>query len=233
MIQQRYIEFIARAMHVKRPLIDAGRDPGFLAGSEFGPLLRILRMRAYSDGRKLYPVVSDKPPIPEFTLVNNCSVTQHDKLLDAMEAPAFDPLWHVILEQDPVPAPDPNGRPGTVSVLDRSSDHFVLDINTPSSAILLNTDAYAPGWRATPLAPGPQDSYQVLPADYIVRGIPLAAGRHLIRLEYAPSGFGVGKWVSLVSAAMYIGVVGIYAWRRRLCSIRRGQSGALPIQVRP
>ena len=42
-------------------------------------------------------------------------------------------------------------------------------------AVLLVTDAYAKGWRARALPGSAQATYDVLPADYTLRGIPLAA----------------------------------------------------------
>jgi len=215
MIQQRYVEFFGRAMNVKQPLEKAGRDPSFLAGAEFTPLLRLLRMCCYSDGERIHPVVFNKAPIPEFMLMNSYSVVEHDRVLEALDAPEFDPLWHVILEEAPDPVPDPKGKFGKVDVLDRGTDHFVLEVNLPSPAILLNTDAYAPGWRVKPLAPAPQAEYRVLPADYAIRAIPLVAGRHVLLLEYAPLGFTVGKWVSIASAAIFLGVVVLFVWKQR------------------
>ena len=53
----------------------------------------------------------------------------------------------------------------------------------------------------------------MFPADYAVRAIPLAAGRHLVGLEYAPSGFTIGKWVSAISAAIYLAVAAASYWR--------------------
>lgn len=210
MIQQHYVEFIAHAMSVKKPLEAAGRDPSFLTGAELGPLLRLLRVRHYSDGKELHAVNSEKLPIPEFTFVNKYTVVEHDGVLEALDAPGFDPLWHVILEEEPEPAPDPKGKVGKLRVLDRDTDSFVLDVELPNPAILLNTDAYAPGWRVKSLARGPQDKYQVLRADYVVRAIPLAAGHHVLLVEYAPLGFAVGKWVSIVSGVIFLAVAGVW-----------------------
>ena len=60
-----------------------------------------------------------------------------------------------------------------------------------------------------------QRRYEVMPANYVLRAIPLSAGHHRIRLEYLPAGFVVGKWISLVSCAAYLGGLGWYLLRRR------------------
>ena len=61
------------------------------------------------------------------------------------------------------------------------------------------TDAFAEGWQVRPLEQGPQAAYQVLPADYTIRGIPLAAGHHHLMLEYRPFAYEMGKWISNLS----------------------------------
>jgi uncharacterized membrane protein YfhO len=49
-----------------------------------------------------------------------------------------------------------------------------------------------------------QLQYEVLPADWSLRAVPLAVGKHKLRVEYVPAGFVPGKWVSLVSWAAFI-----------------------------
>ncbi len=76
------------------------------------------------------------------------------------------------------------------------------------------TDSYSKYWHATPIEPGPQTSYAVMPADYTLRAIPLAAGRHHIMLEYAPIGYKIGKWISIVSTLAW-GFLLILYWTRQ------------------
>jgi len=66
-----------------------------------------------------------------------------------------------------------------------------------------------------PLKPGSQTSYQVLPADYTLMAIPLARGSHLLRLEYAPPGYLLGRWISLAAVAAYLLALGLYLWQPR------------------
>jgi hypothetical protein len=73
------------------------------------------------------------------------------------------------------------------------------------------TDNYSRLWRATPLAPGPQEKYDVLPADWVLRAIPLAAGRHHIRLRYEPRGVLLGFTVTGVTL---LALLGATLWSR-------------------
>jgi uncharacterized membrane protein YfhO len=98
-------------------------------------------------------------------------------------------------------------------VVAESTDFLDIKADLRSPALLLVTDGYSAGWRAAPLEPGPQARYDVLPADYVLRAIPLAAGRHHLRLEYSPSAFRVGRWIS---AASLLGYAGLWIfWARR------------------
>ena len=55
------------------------------------------------------------------------------------------------------------------------------------------------GWTAKANAPGPQNEYEVLPANFVLRAIPLAAGRHHFTLEYTPKGLKEGRAISLAA----------------------------------
>jgi hypothetical protein len=43
-----------------------------------------------------------------------------------------------------------------------------------------------------------------MPANYCLRAIPLEAGHHLLRVEYSPLGFRIGKAVSIVAVAVFL-----------------------------
>jgi uncharacterized membrane protein YfhO len=95
-----------------------------------------------------------------------------------------------------------------------------IEADLPQPAILLVTDAYSSGWRARPLAGGNQAHYQVLPADYVLRAIPLGRGHHHLRLEYLPSAFVAGKWISILAGLVYLALAG-----RHLAGAYRGRRG--------
>ena len=67
------------------------------------------------------------------------------------------------------------------------------------------TDNYSRLWRATSLAPGPQANYDVLPADWVLRAVPLAAGKHHIRLRYEPGGVRLGFAVTGITLFALLG----------------------------
>jgi hypothetical protein len=113
----------------------------------------------------------------------------------------------VLLETPPDPAPDPSADPthlGSVRVVDRSPDALEIEAELSAPAIVVLTDGYAGGWRASAVGAAPQAAYALLPANHTLRALPLAAGRHHIRLEYRPTAFWVGVGVSGLALAGYL-----------------------------
>ena len=203
LIQLRYAEFMAHAAKIAAPLHKAG-EPRFLSGAALAQTIRLIRVAYLIDDKdNLVPL--PWLPLPQFSLVNDYRVEETPKgVFEALDDSSFNSRFNVVLEAPPVPVPDPAAKPGTIQVIQQTSDQFVLDIDTPSPAILLNTDAYASGWRAKPLEKSQQQQYQVMPANYATRAIPLAAGHHKILLEYVPPLFSLGKWVSISTTLLLL-----------------------------
>jgi len=83
------------------------------------------------------------------------------------------------------------------------------------AAVLVVTDNYMDGWRIVPLEGSSSGAYEIIPANYTLRGVPLAQGHHHFRMEYRPASFTIGAWLSLAGAAAWLGVAGVLLRRRR------------------
>ncbi len=154
-------------------------------------------------------------PLPHLQLVQRFRVlTNRNDIFRAMDQASFNPREEVVLESKPEPAPASTSGQGTARVVDSSTDHLTIEASLPSPAILLITDGYSRGWRARGLPGAAQTEYRVMPANYGLRAIPLAAGRHRLRVEYMPAGFVAGKWVSLAAWLGFLGflMVAIRPW---------------------
>jgi uncharacterized membrane protein YfhO len=93
---------------------------------------------------------------------------------------------------------------GSVEVIDVSTDCLVIKANLKEPAILLITDAYSDGWKAKAFPESIQQEYDIMPANYILRAIPLKKGDHHFFIEYMPEGFKMGRWISSISAVIYL-----------------------------
>jgi hypothetical protein len=210
---KRYTEFMAFTQG--QPTEGADQ---YVRLSRFRPVYTMLRWRyaflADKDGDR---VVTANAPMPRLQLIQKYRViSKRDEILQALDSPSFHPREEIILETKPNPPPLPFDEKGTVTLIDSSVNQLTVEADLPDPAILLITDAYSNGWQARPLDGSVQETYDVLPANYVLRAIPLASGHHHIRIEYAPIGFRVGTWISIMSLVGFIMVTTLYVRRSRL-----------------
>jgi hypothetical protein len=180
-------------------------DPDFvglyLDVTEPSPVDRLCRCGLLLNGFEPAP----RPgALPQLVLMGQALVAPDSaSALKSVADPAFDPARSIVLEQQPDPAPQSGDNPGTARVISESTDslEIVADLRLPQ--ILLVTDAFSTGWTLKPIEPGPQPVYRYLAGDYAFRAIPLAAGHHHFMLEYLPTAYVVGKWISLCALGVY------------------------------
>ena len=147
-------------------------------------------------------------PMPRAQLISDYRVLYgRDQMLAMLGSAYFDPRQTVLLESVPYPRPVPNPDPGTVKVVASSTDDLTVEAVVNRPTLLLITDLFSNNWRARPLAGSVQKIYTIMPANYILRAIPLNAGRHRIRIEYVPGGFRLGMAVSFVAWLLWFGIL--------------------------
>ena len=172
--------------------------------------------------RKLIVIPIDKPPpLPRFLLVSDWWIeARRDTVLPLICSKTFDPRASVVLEQRRPVGWAASGSPwndaaGNVRLLNESTDFQDLEVTLAKPAILLETDLYSPNWHVRALPGSSQTDYELIPANYILRGIPLKPGKHRLRIEYRPTKFVIGRSVSLVSLTMFMALLVVWGVRRR------------------
>jgi hypothetical protein len=203
---QRYAQFIA---------FTQGADPDhanqIMPFASWPPIYALLRLRyVFTDADGAFKVTEVPGAMNRAQLVSQYRVLPDRKaLFAALAAPGFDPRKTVLLEGEPSPRPAGSAA-GRVQWFAQSADAFTVEADVSAPALLLITDPYSRDWRARSLPGSSQESYQILPADYVVRATPLAAGHHRIQFYYEPSGLPWGLGISGAAWAAF-------AW---LCSRR-------------
>src|ERR1043166_5196912 len=129
-------------------------------------------------------------------------------IFDALRSTTFDPTREVILESEPELKASPSESGGTARIVAASTDALEIEADVEQSCILLITDAFTPSWRAVALAGSVQTSYKLLPANYILRAVPLLAGHHHLRIEYARDALTIGKWISILAGLAFLAALG-------------------------
>jgi hypothetical protein len=190
----------------------------FMNNAPSTKMLSMLRCRAvFQPQEGLINVISlPPPPMSRLHLVGQYQVrSTPEGVLAAMGEEDFNPRQTVILEEEPAIAPAGASEAGWAKVTDSSTDCLTIQAELSTPAILLITDSYSKFWRGRALPGSSQKDYAVVPADYCLRAVPLAAGRHEFRLEYLPTGFLIGRWVSGGAVAAYAAALILYIVRRR------------------
>ena len=97
---------------------------------------------------------------------------------------------------------------GVVTKLSETPNEIHLRVNAEASGWLVIADTWYPGW----VAEVDGEARDVLPADYLFRGVSVPPGEHEIVLHYRPLSFYLGTGVSGI---MWIFFSVIWVWGRR------------------
>ena len=208
---RRYAEFIN---------FTQGSDPDHatqnLQFKSIAPLYAMLRFRyafvPTSEGIRV--MESPIPPLPRVLLVSDEKVLAgRNALFSAMHDPSFNPSETVLLESEPEPLPE-SGATGSARLIADLPNELMIEADTDKPTLLLITDLYDHSWHVEALPDSAQQSYHLMPADYILRAVPLAAGHHHLQVVYAPTAFPIGIGISVIAWTLWISLL-IWDLRRK------------------
>ena len=86
-----------------------------------------------------------------------------------------------------------------------------VTVDAPSSGVVLVRTPFDRRWRAT--VDGRSTS--ILAADYFAQGIPITAGRHVVRLSFHDAAIGYGLIGSALGLFLLLGAAAALAWGSR------------------
>lgn len=175
-----------------------------------------------ADGYDLIEVYGWEPRVsvvPSWTVVSD----QTQVLADVRD-PAFNPAATALLETDPgitANPPSPGAFPGafpSATYLETDPEHVRLDVTATDPSIVVVRNSYDPGWSATV----DNHSAPVLPADYLMQGVPVQPGHHIITLTYRDTSITTGLEAS---AGAWGGL--LLAWLTALVLERRKRNRSI------
>jgi hypothetical protein len=156
-----------------------------------------------------------EPPMPHLQLISSYRVLRdRNAIFEALRSPAFDLGHEVLLESEPQPRPSPAENTGTARIVTASTDALEIKADVEQPSILLITDSFTPSWRAVALPGSAQAKYQLLPANYILRAVPLATGHHHLRVEYTRDTLAIGEWISILAGLAFLVALG-WCWKNK------------------
>jgi hypothetical protein len=142
-------------------------------------------------------------------------IPKEEDLLAEMEKPGFNPREEVLLDREPGFPPDAgaeySGEEPRAEVATYRPEEVRVNVALPRRGLLVLTDTWFPGWRAT--VPGGPEA-PPLRADHAFRAVPLGAGVGTVTFTYDPFTFGAGLYLSLVLTVFTVALLGYRAFRR-------------------
>ncbi len=98
-----------------------------------------------------------------------------------------------------VPSP-----PESVKIISHQGDHIVAEVTAQASGLVVFSEVYARGWRAT--LDGKHTP--LWRTNHALRGVEVPSGTHVIELAYAPKALTIGMWCTGLTAVALFGVSG-------------------------
>jgi hypothetical protein len=169
-------------------------------------------------------VLENKNVFPKGWLVPSVAViTDAAQRLALLQNPQFNPSIVGLVESPPpIPLADPNSPLSplpaqSVSVSVFEGERIVVKALAPSNSLLVLGEKYYRGWEAT--VDG--TPVEIVPVNHILRGVYLTPGTHKVEFIFDPLPFKVGKYLTLVSFALFA-VMLIREWLLRRKRVNEG-----------
>lgn len=168
-----------------------------------------LRLRYRDADTRIYALAGALPRA--YVAYGEQPVADEARALDAVSARAFagqavitEPGGRAGLPAGPAPAISP------ARIVRYGSDRVVIDAQARTLGMLVLTDTWYPGWKAT-VDGRPTPIRRV---NYLLRGVSLRPGVHRVEFRYQPSSWRIGWIISLVTALGLIVAVAVAMVRR-------------------
>ncbi len=145
-------------------------------------------------GVKIYRV---RKPWPHAWVVHKAVVVAGEEETWAiLNAPDFDPARVVILPHEPgIALPGEDTAGSKVSIIEYTPTRISLQADPVDNGLLVVSDIYYPGWRAR-VDGRPAPVYR---ANYLLRAVPVEAGKHRVEIYYDPPLFKIGLAITLLT----------------------------------
>lgn len=163
-------------------------------------------------------VVYERQPVPRHAwIVHDVRQVARADTLALMTGGTIDLTRTALVEGTPPPVSAiPAGTEETALVTRYTPDHLTLRTSSAAPGLLVLSEMYADGWRAT--VDG--QAAEIMPTNHVLRGVPLPAGEHTVELRYEPRSLRAGLVISLAAHIVLLALI-IRAVQFRPGSVRR------------
>lgn len=157
-----------------------------------------------------YALFRNPRPLPRAYVAHSVSVVPDDvTALRTLLRPRFDPWKAAVVEQEVgglrMSAHTPRITPAEIRVYEPL--RVEIDVDSASDGLLVLTDTHYPGWKA--FVDG--EPRPILRANYLFRGVQVAAGRRRVEFRFEPASVRTGGFVSALALLCLCGL--LLPWR--------------------
>lgn len=147
--------------------------------------------------------------LPRAWTVHEVEEVNSDQVLPLLAGGSINLHTTAVLGQD-IDAVEPlnTTTPDQVSITSYEADMIELSANMSSDGLLMLSEVYDPGWKAT--VDG--KSVPIYQADGAFRAIPVPSGEHIVTLEYKPRSLEFGALISAISLISAVVLI-VALWR--------------------
>ncbi len=107
-------------------------------------------------------------------------------------------------QSDNLASPGVPSPPESVKIISHQGDHIVAEVTAQASGLVVFSEVYARGWRAT--LDGKHTP--LWRTNHALRGVEVPSGTHVIELAYAHKALTIGMWCTGLTAVALFGVSG-------------------------
>lgn len=162
------------------------------------------------DGVKIY---ENQRALPRAWLVGEVAQLPPELVLTAIKTSrlpdgrAYDPQTLALTEQPLSGKLGPLDPGARVSLTDFSATTIELHVSSAAAAFLVLSDIYYPGWEATV----DEQPVQIYQTNYVLRGLPVPPGDHIVRFRFRPRSLAYGAALSVLSLLLALALAIISA----------------------
>jgi uncharacterized membrane protein YfhO len=94
-------------------------------------------------------------------------------------------------------------RSANARLINFSHDSLKIRTNSSTPAFLILSDVYYPGWKAAI----DNKSVHIFQTDYVLRGVEVPAGNHIVQFDFKPESFKYGTILTILSLIILSGII--------------------------
>jgi Bacterial membrane protein YfhO len=170
---------------------------------------------------KFVNIYENPGALPRAWIVHDVQQLPKDEILPQLQAGAIDPRQTALIETTPPQSQAAvNPAADQAQVLKLEPDAMTVETTSDAPGLLVLSEIYDPGWHA--YVDGRR--VDVLPTDYVLRGVPVPAGTHTVEVRYEPRSLRIGLAITGIATLALLATLVVTAWPfvRRVV-VRRGE----------